>query len=118
MISAIENVSHLRFVRWARIMGSNPYLTVTSCNVTCVRSMCIVITYCQLSGEGGVGENIYCDGKTLKYGKNKAQGCPFCSGRRAFAGETDIFSTNPELGCMGRIRLWLDSILFMNILIK
>ena len=89
MISAIENVSHLRLVRWARIMGSNPYLTVTSCNVTCVRSMCIVITYCQLSGEGGVGENIY-----MRY---------------------DICSF---LGCMGRIRLWLDSILFMNILIK
>ena len=32
-----------------------------------------------------------------KTGKNKAQGCPFCSGRRAFAGETDVFSTNPEL---------------------
>ena len=66
MISAIENVSHLRVVRWARIMGSNPYLTVTSCNVTCVRSMCIVITYCQLSGEGGVGEYIYMRWKTIE----------------------------------------------------
>ena len=91
MISAIENVSHLRFVRWARIMGSNPYLTVTSCNVTCVRSMCIVITYCQLSGEGGVGENKYMRWKTIEIREKQSTRMSVLFGEKGFCGGNGYF---------------------------